>query len=946
MTANHAPRRRNDHLLSIALALSACIAGPVTAQELAAKPSEPLDFLSPAELLVARTRFAWCSSLAPDETWLATGYGHWAGNEAGRVVVWDLAKGAPKWQANEPRGVRSVAISPDGSLVACGNFAGEIRLRDAATGKVVRAFRQDRGSVERICFSSDGKRLATSSNTTHLVRVWNAVTGEVLQTLGGHTEVPYWVEFSPDDSLLVSAGRDGGVRLWNLEKGSVQQTFPHGGEVTSAIFLPGGKQVASVAHDGIVRLWNIETGKVDQTLTPPGTRSTACAVAVSRDGKQLASGNYNRIHLWNLASGELEATLDGHVGLVHGLTFNKRGEKLISSSWDNTVRIWDPHSKQAVQSLRLPATGSEPSGPIAALAHCPSRSMLATAVGAEVELRAAADGRLLNRLQGHEEPVLALAFSPEGKWLATAGGDHRLRLWDLETLQAEVVLPHHTDAVHAVAWSPDGTRLASGGSDQTVRIFDTKTWKILATLEGHSAPVLAVALLADGRAVSAGEDAIVRVWDVAGKKQIAALEGHSGSVRAIAIAPGGATIATAGDDKSVKLWDAASLQPRASINGHQQPVLCLAFSPQGKTLASGAAGGGLHYLDPARGTVRKTTSTHSGRITGIAFLPEAEGVLSAGEDATIRVWRAAEPPIPPLVSLPAHGASAYAVSFSPDGKWLATGGKDKLVALRNPMTGEIVRTFPGHNGLVYDVAFSPDSELLASGSSDGAVRIWSLGTGGFVASFKGWKDRLSNVRAVAFSPDGRTVVAGTGDGTIRLFDVKTKRVTQDLTGQTLPVTGVQFSPDGTLLATSTGDWQRWRTPGELRLWNAKTGEELAALPGHAGEIKRVVFSPSGRRMASVAGWIFVWNVEERNPTANIRLGDSPTTAAFLKDENRLAVGDLHGGVLLWDIARQAVVRRFAGHDGQVAGLAVSPDGERLATVAHDGVLHLWPLGER
>jgi WD40 repeat protein len=934
----------NRNLVSIALALSACFPWFVTAQEPAAKPGEPLDFLSPAELLVARTRFAWCSSLAPDETWLATGYGHWAGNEAGRVIAWDLTTGAPKWQASEPRGVRSVAVSPDGSLVASGNFAGEIRLREAATGKVLRAFRQDRGSVERVGFSSDGKRLATSSNTTHLIRIWDAATGEVLQTLGGHTEVPYWVEFSPDDALLLSAGRDGGVRVWNLEKGSVQQTFPHGGEVSSAIFLPGGKQVASVAHDGLVRLWNLETGKLDKMLTPPGTRSTACAVAVSRDGKQLASGNYNRIHLWNLDSGQLDATLDGHVGLVHGLAFDKRGERLISSSWDNTVRVWDLSSRQAAQTLRLPATGSESAGPIAALGYCPTRSMLAAAVGAEVELRAT-DGRLLNRLQGHEEPVLALAFSPAGQWLATAGGDHKLRLWNLDTLQAEVLL-HHTDAVRAVAWSADGARLASGGSDQTVRVFDTKTWKILATLEGHSAPVLAVALLADGRAVSAGEDAILRVWDVPGKKQIAALGGHTGAIRAIALAPDGASFATAGDDKSIKLWDAASLQPRASVNGHQQPVLCLAFSPQGKTLASGAAGGGLHYLDPARGSVRKTTSAHSGRVTGIAFLPGAEGLLSAGEDATIRLWRAAEPPIAPLVSLPAHGASAYAVSFSPDGKWLATGGKDRLVALRNPTTGQILRTFPGHNGLVYDLAFSPDSELLASGSSDGTVRISSLATGGFVASFKAWKERLSNVRAVAFTPDGRTIVAGTGDGTIRLFDVKTKRVTQDLTGQMLPVTGAQFSPDGALLATSTGDWQRWRMPGELRLWNAKTGEELAALPGHAGEIKRVLFSPSGKRMASVAGWIFVWNVEERNSTANIRLGAPPTTAAFLKDESLLAVGDLQGGVLLWDIARQTVVRRFAGHDGQVAGLAVSPDGERLATVAHDGILRLWPLGER
>lgn len=938
-------QRRKLRTLTMALG-ALLMAGSLCAAEPSARPSEPLDFLSPPELLVARTRFAWSSALAPDETWLATGYGHWGANEAGRVIVWDLAKAAPRWQASEPRGVRSVAVSPDGRLVASGNFAGEIKLREAASGRLERTFRHERGSVERLCFSSDGKRIATSSNITNLIRIWDATTGEVLKTLSGHAEIPYWVEFSPDDRLLVSAGRDATVRVWNLEDGSVLQTLLHPGEVTSAIFLPGAKQLASVAHDGLTRLWNVETGKLDATLTPPEPRSSACAVAVSRDGKQLATGNYSRIHVWELASEKLTATLDGHAGLVYGLSFDKHGGKVISSAWDNTVRIWDIAREEALQALRLPPASNEPAGPIAAAAYCPVRGMLATATGTSVELRAATDGRLLNRLEAHEDSVLALAFSPDGKWLATTGGDNKIRLWNLNSLAAEVVLPHHADAVHAVAWSPDGKRLVSGSSDRTVRVFDTKTWKELVTLEGHSAPVLAVGLLAEGRAVSAGEDAVVRVWEIATKKQLAALEGHQGAIRALAVSPDGETIATAGDDKTVRLWDVKQFQLRANIGGHQQPVLHLAFSPRGQTLASGAAGGGLHYLDPHRGVVRRTTSAHSGKVTGVAFLPEAAGVLSAGDDASVKLWRAADPPYSPLVSLPAHGESAHAVCFSSDGKWLATGGKDKLVALRDPTSGEIVHTFSGHNGLVYDIAFSPDSKLVASGSSDGTVRINSLVTGGFVASFKIWKEKLSNVRAVAFAPDGRSLVAGAGDGTIRLVDLKTKRVTKDLTKQTLPITDAQYSPDGSLLATSTGDWQRWRLPGELRLWDAKTGDELAPLPGHAGEIKRVLFSASGRRMASVSSSVFVWDVAQQKTTAQFQVGAPPTTAAFLQDENLLAIGDLRGGVLLWDIARRSVVRRYTGHDKQISGIAMSPDGQRLVTVGHDGMLHFWPLPER
>jgi WD40 repeat protein len=338
---------------------------------------------------------------------------------------------------------------------------------------------------------------------------------------------------------------------------------------------------------------------------------------------------------------------------------------------------------------------------------------------------------------------------------------------------------------------------------------------------------------------------------------------------------------------------------------------------------------------------------NNGRINGIAFLADAAGVLSAGDDEAIRLWPAAEPPVPALVEMAAHGDSAFAVAFSRNGKLLATGGKDKLVALRNPETGEILRTLPGHVSLVYEVAFSPDSKLLASASADGNVRLWSVEKGQSLATWKAWKFKAANIRTVAFSPDNRTVASGASDGTLRLFDAVEKKQVRDLVGQALPVTSAQFSPDSSLLATSTGDWQNWRLPGELRLWDVKSGEELASLPGHAGEIKRVAFSPSGNRMASAAagGFIFVWDLDTRKPVAQFRPGTTPTAIVFVGSDDRLAIGGAPGDVLLWDISRQSVARRYRGHDKLVSGMAVSPDGRRLATAAHDGTLKIWPLAE-
>jgi WD40 repeat protein len=225
----------------------------------AAVGGESTEFLTPAETIVAPTRLAWCSPLSPDGTWIATGYGSWSGE--GQVRAWDLATGQPRWQVRESRGVRAVAISPDGLLVAAANFNGEIKLRDAATGKVRHEFREIRGAIDRICFSSDGRQLATANNQ-NLVRLWDVATGRILRTFAGHTGGVYWVEFSQDDKLLLSASKDRTVRLWDVASGSMKRMLPHPGEVASAIFLPDGKRLATVCQDGRARIYGVETGEL------------------------------------------------------------------------------------------------------------------------------------------------------------------------------------------------------------------------------------------------------------------------------------------------------------------------------------------------------------------------------------------------------------------------------------------------------------------------------------------------------------------------------------------------------------------------------------------------------------------------------------------------------------------------------------------------------------
>src|SRR4051794_1781993 len=171
---------------------------------------QAIEIESPSTAIVAPTRFAWCCELLPDESWLVACYGFFQG-DIGRIRVWDLKTGKTKWEAVERRGVRRVAISADGSLIASGNYGGEIRLRDAATGEQKRSFDNGGGSVECVSFSSNGRTVVSGGNR-RVLRFWDVATGHLLKTMEGHTDAVYGVRFSPDDKLLVSYGRDGSVR--------------------------------------------------------------------------------------------------------------------------------------------------------------------------------------------------------------------------------------------------------------------------------------------------------------------------------------------------------------------------------------------------------------------------------------------------------------------------------------------------------------------------------------------------------------------------------------------------------------------------------------------------------------------------------------------------------------------------------------------------------------
>ncbi|KAI9785620.1 MAG: hypothetical protein M1816_000367 [Peltula sp. TS41687] len=534
---------------------------------------------------------------------------------------------------------------------------------------------------------------------------------------------------------------------------------------------------------------------------------------------------------------------------------------------------------------------------------------------------------VLQTLEGHSGAVSSVAFSADGKLIASGSADQTVKLWDAATGALQQTLEGHSGGVMSVAFSADGKLIASGSADRTVKLWDAATGALQQTLEGHSDQVFSVAFSADGKLIASGSIRTVNLWDAATGALQQTLEGHSDGVKSVAFSADGKLIASGSYDRTVNLWDAATGALQQTLEDHSGGVESVAFSADGKLIASGSYQTG----DAATGALQQTLEGHSDGVNSVAFSADGKLIVSGSSDGTVKLWDAATGAL--QQTLEGHSGGVMSVAFSADGKLIAS-GSIRTVNLWDAATGALQQTLKGHRaGAVTLVAFSADGKLIASGSADRTVKLWDAATGALQQTLEG---HSNEVNSVAFTADGKLIASGWDDQTVKLLDAAKGALQQTLKGHLDRVKSVAFSADGKLIALDS-----YQT---VKLWDAATGALQQTLEGHSDGVNSVAFSADGKLIASGSsdGTVKLWDAATGALQQTLK-GHSAWvfSVAFSADGKLIASGSYDRTVKLWDAATGALQQTLEGHSDGVKSVAFSADGKLIASGSYDRTVNLW-----
>ena len=544
------------------------------------------------------------------------------------------------------------------------------------------------------------------------------------------------------------------------------------------------------------------------------------------------------------------------------------------------------------------------------------------------------DGKLLQTLEGHEDNVLDVTFSPDGKLIASASKDGTIKLWNRKGTLIRTLSQH--SAIERVIFSPDGRTIASASEDGTIRLWN-REGKLEEVLIAHQREVLALAFAPDGNTIASGDrGGLVKLWQRSGEL-MTSFTAHNAPVRSIDFSPDNRTFVTGGDDNLAKIWtkDArlTTTLKGDGITKYDAPVTEVKFSPDGSIIGTTSWDGTVKLWYPD-GTLYLDLRGHEGRVWSLDWSPDGSTIVTAGWDNVAKFWQVQKPLVKTFYG---HQSTVLGVNFDPQGKYLATVSDDQTAKLWQ-LNGKLVTDFQGHDAEVYEIEFSSQTDLVASTSLDRTIKLWKT-DGTVLATLSG---HTAPVKDVVFTPDGKTLVSGGFDKTIRFWQLQNKddslevRETLTIYAHQASVNDVDVSKDGKLVASVSHD-------RILKLWD-RQGNLLKSIVADSIGLTTVAISPDKNIIASGGKDqdVRLWNLQGNLITTLKGHEAIVLDVEFSPDGTKIASASGDRTIKIWD--RQGnLLTTLQGHQGRVWNIAFSPDGTKIASVSEDKTVKLWEL---
>lgn len=673
-------------------------------------------------------------------------------------------------------------------------------------------------------------------------------------------------------------------------------------------FQTHGFGVATVRH------LPIEGRLTQAALSPAGSRL-------------ITSLNQSSARVWDTRSGTPISAIMRHQRAILFMGFSPDGSKVVTASEDQTARIWDGFSGQALTpSLHHAA-------PVIDAQFSPDGLTLATLSAGRVQLWDIGSGKPGFALLS-AKPSAAVRFSPDGIRILILSEDHTSQLWDASTGQP-LSEPRSTGGIDVVNFAPRGNLIAIA-SEHKVGLWNLESLSTAQSILDHLGEVTKVQFSGDGQfLISTSAEGNASLWDSLGGRLIATLP-HVTLQWPAGFSSDNSRVLTVSFDNSLRVWKTRDGQPASEWLKHEDRIIAASLSSDGQSVVSICSDGSLYHWQVLNPMSPHRTLLSEGGVSGVQFSPDGKRIVTASPNGIAQVWSVdtCEVVLPPLV----HGTSVRSVQFSPDGQRIATSGNDLEVRIWNAESGALLASGLHHRPLADSLRFSLDGERLFAPSWSGLRSIWDGRTGLPIGPDAIGENGLL-IRSCRVSPDGKVILAATGSDDARFYNAENGERIGNRMEHSDRMSGCEFSKDGRKAITSSYD-------NTARIWEVPSGKSLTPPLRHGRQLISANLSPDGR-LAVTCGVDNIARIWDAGTGVSISdpLEHSAAVhyAEFSPDGSFLLTASGDHSVTLWDVKTGQRVAEPIHHSNRLVAANFSPDGKTMLTASAADEIWLTPL---